>query len=157
MRGSNQEWLDEEIYDTVEANAILVSRDRRGVFESCDYRYNLDAANAPVDPTMSIPSPFMISNDGKWDFVEQSEVDMNGVQPIWAFKLKQNPSEHIKKAVARICIRDKQIECIELFDEARIHEVTASDTEPEGDGVYHTDDSSDSDSTFFSMECDLSE
>ena len=65
-RGSNLEWLDEEIDDdAVEANAVLVPKGRRGEFGSREYLRNLEAATAPLDPKMGVPSHFVSSRDGE--------------------------------------------------------------------------------------------
>ena len=51
VRGSNLEWLDEEIdNDVVKANTILVPKDCRGEFGSHENLRNLDATAVPLDP-----------------------------------------------------------------------------------------------------------
>ena len=51
-RGSKLEWLEEAVSDeTIEANSILVPKDRRGKSGGRDYLRNLNAAMTPLNPS----------------------------------------------------------------------------------------------------------
>ena len=66
VQGLNFEWLDKKRDDdAVKANTILVPKDYRGEFGSCEHLKNLDAAMVPLDPKIDVPLHFVSSCDGK--------------------------------------------------------------------------------------------
>lgn len=73
-RGSKPEWLEEEVSDeAVEENSILVPKHRRGEVGSRDYLRNLDAATAPLEPKLGVPSHFVSSRDGETEDGNQTK------------------------------------------------------------------------------------
>ena len=66
--GNKMDWRDVELLDEdIDANVILVPKNRRGDFGSRDYLRNLEAATAPLDPKMGVPSHFVSTRDGETD------------------------------------------------------------------------------------------
>ena len=58
----------------------------------------------------------MLQNIGTWEQVER-KLEMNVIQSIWAFKIKQFPDSLVQKLTSRLCVRlDQQIEGVDFFD-----------------------------------------
>ena len=67
-QGNKMNWRDVELEDDdIDANVILVPKNRRGDFGSRDYLRNLESATAPLDPKMGVPLHFVSSCDGETD------------------------------------------------------------------------------------------
>ena len=74
QRVSGLEWLPDTLADdVVEANAVLVPKDRRGKPGDRDYNRNLDLATSPLDPKMGVPSHFVSSRDGETETGNQTK------------------------------------------------------------------------------------
>ena len=73
-RGSKLECLEEAVSDeTIEANLILVPKDRRGESGSRDYLRDLDAATTPLEPKLGVPLHFVSSRDGEIELGNQTK------------------------------------------------------------------------------------
>ena len=73
-RGSKLQWLEQAVSEeTIEANSILVPKDRRGESGGRDYLRNLDAATTPLEPKLGVPSHFVSSRDGEIELGNQTK------------------------------------------------------------------------------------
>ena len=74
LKGAKLEWLETEISDeVVDANAVLVPKNKRGEYGTRDYLRNLDSATYPLEPKMGVPSHFVSSRDGETEAGNQTK------------------------------------------------------------------------------------
>ena len=92
---STMQWLQDELGDEeVEANAVLVPKNRRGEYGSRDYLRNLAAATEPLDPKMGVPSHFVRMRDGETEIGNASKTQL--IQEIFVSNLQKVESAMLR-------------------------------------------------------------
>jgi len=74
LKGTKLEWIKTEIsYEVVDANSLLVPKNKRGEFGTRDYLRNLDSTTYPLETKMGAPLHFVSSCDGETEAGNQTK------------------------------------------------------------------------------------